>query len=133
MVASWSCHPGLGTVHLCKDQAVVVTRYHLNCVVGKLEHLGLFAMNNTAGFDGLLHRIGVMRDQVETASDANNNAVKIATNSSGLRCVWNETSRGCWLNTYFYICNGQNLKSDFDWTCTAPDQFPRRACVCLGF
>lgn len=51
-------------MYLCKDRGVVVTRYHLNCVVGKLEHLGLFAANNTAGFDGLLDRVGVMRDQV---------------------------------------------------------------------
>lgn len=51
---------------MCKDRGVVVTRYHLNCVVGELEHLGLFTTHNTAGFDGLLHRVGVMRDQVRT-------------------------------------------------------------------
>lgn len=56
---------GRGAVYLCKDPAVRVTRYHLNCVVGKLEHLGLFESDDTAGFDGLLHRVGVMRDKVQ--------------------------------------------------------------------
>lgn len=59
---------GRGTVYLCKDPAVRVTRYHLNCVVGKLEHLGLFENDDTAGFDGLLHRVGVMRDKVRYQS-----------------------------------------------------------------
>ncbi|CBJ27608.1 conserved unknown protein [Ectocarpus siliculosus] len=54
---------GRGKVYLCKDRGVLVTRYHLNCVVGKLEHLGLFGRDNMAGFDGLLHRVGVMRDK----------------------------------------------------------------------
>ncbi|CAM9583695.1 unnamed protein product, partial [Ectocarpus sp. 8 AP-2014] len=53
----------VGKVYLCKDRGVLVTRYHLNCVVGKLEHLGLFGRDNMAGFDGLLHRVGVMRDK----------------------------------------------------------------------
>jgi len=61
--------PGLGKVYLCKDQAVLVSRYHLNCVVGKMERLGLFVADNTAGFDGLLHRVGVMRDKVDTRLD----------------------------------------------------------------
>lgn len=49
---------------MCKDPEVYVTRYHLSCVVGRLEHRGLFKADNTAGFDGLLHRVGVMRDKV---------------------------------------------------------------------
>jgi len=55
--------PGIGKLYLCRDPAVVVSRYHLNCVVGKMEHLGLFGPDNMAGFDGLLHRVGVMRDK----------------------------------------------------------------------
>ncbi|CAN0239697.1 unnamed protein product [Pylaiella littoralis] len=54
---------GRGKVYMCKDPDVVVTRYHLSCVVGELEHRGLLRADNTAGFDGLLHRVGVMRDK----------------------------------------------------------------------
>ncbi|CAM9732270.1 unnamed protein product, partial [Hapterophycus canaliculatus] len=61
---------GRGPVYLCKDPEVRVTRYHLNCVVGKLERLGLFDGDDTAGFDGLLHRVGVMRDKGGTINGA---------------------------------------------------------------
>lgn len=57
---------GRGKVYLCEDEAVVVTRYHINCVVGSLEHKGMLNSDNRTGFDGLLHSVGVMRNKVNT-------------------------------------------------------------------
>lgn len=51
-------------MYLCDDEEVLVTRYHINCVVGKFEHGGLFDADNRTGFDSLLHSVGVMRDKV---------------------------------------------------------------------
>ena len=55
---------GRGRVYLCDDKDVLVTRYHISCVVGRLECEGLFAAEDRTGFDGLLHRVGVIRDKV---------------------------------------------------------------------
>ena len=50
---------------MCDDEDVVVTRYHIKCVTGKFERAGMLGENsNAAGFPGLLHRVGVMRDKV---------------------------------------------------------------------
>lgn len=55
---------GIGKVYLCDDEEVLVTRYHINCVVGKFVHDGTIDTDNRTGFDGLLHSVGVMRDKV---------------------------------------------------------------------
>lgn len=57
-------HAGLGKIYLCNDEHVLVTRYHISCVVGKFEREGVLDHDNATGFPGLLHRLGVMRDKV---------------------------------------------------------------------
>lgn len=55
---------GIGKVYLCDDEEVLVTRYHINWVVGNFVHDGTIDTDNRTGFDGLLHSVGVMRDKV---------------------------------------------------------------------
>lgn len=57
---------GHGRVPLVTDQGVVVTRNHIDKVVGNLERDGQFGKDNRAGFPGKLHRVSVMRDKVKT-------------------------------------------------------------------
>ena len=55
---------GRGRVFLVEDESVLVTKEHIDKVVGNLERNGQFGTDNRAGFPGKLHRISVMRDKV---------------------------------------------------------------------
>lgn len=55
---------GHGRMPLVTDQSVVVTKNHIDKVVGSLERDGQFGKDNRAGFPGKLHRVSVMRDKV---------------------------------------------------------------------
>ena len=55
---------GRGKVYLCDDVDVLVMCYHISCVVGRLGREGSLAADCRAGFDGMLHRVGVIRDKV---------------------------------------------------------------------
>lgn len=57
-------NPGVGKVYLCEDEDVLVTRYHIDRVVGRFQRAGVLGPDNATGVPGLLHRIGVMRDKV---------------------------------------------------------------------
>ncbi|CAN0421857.1 unnamed protein product, partial [Ectocarpus sp. 13 AM-2016] len=48
---------------LCSDEGVVVTKEHIDMVVGRLDLEGKFAGDNRAGVPGQLHRISVMRSR----------------------------------------------------------------------
>lgn len=62
-------------MYLCEDEDVLVTRFHIGCVVGKFEDDGLLDPDNRTGFDGLLHSVGVMRDKVWASSKTGVTAV----------------------------------------------------------
>ncbi|CAN0384867.1 unnamed protein product, partial [Hapterophycus canaliculatus] len=48
---------------LCSDETVVVTKEHIDKVVGDLDNERRFAGDNRAGVPGQLHRISVMRSR----------------------------------------------------------------------
>ncbi|CAN0377474.1 unnamed protein product [Ectocarpus sp. 12 AP-2014] len=54
---------GRGKLFLCSDKSVVVTKEHIDMVVGRLDLEGKFAGDNRAGVPGQLHRISVMRSR----------------------------------------------------------------------
>ncbi|CAN0118413.1 unnamed protein product [Ectocarpus fasciculatus] len=54
---------GRGKLFLCSDKSVVVTKEHIDRVVGRLDLEGKFAGDNRAGVPGQLHRISVMRSR----------------------------------------------------------------------
>ncbi|CAM9303322.1 unnamed protein product [Ectocarpus sp. 13 AM-2016] len=54
---------GRGKLFLCSDEGVVVTKEHIDMVVGRLDLEGKFAGDNRAGVPGQLHRISVMRSR----------------------------------------------------------------------
>lgn len=56
--------PGHGRVFLCSDESVVVTKEHIDELVGELDREGRFGDDNRAGFPGQLHRLSVMRTKV---------------------------------------------------------------------
>lgn len=56
---------GRGRVYLCSDDRVVVTKEHIDKVVGRLQLEGKFGDDNRAGFPGQLHRVSVMRRKVK--------------------------------------------------------------------
>lgn len=54
---------GRGKLYLCSDEAVVVTKGHIEKMVGRLDSEGRFGADNRAGLPGQLHRISVMRSK----------------------------------------------------------------------
>lgn len=52
-----------GKLYLCDDETVVVTKAHVDKVVGRLDSEGRFGHDNRAGVPGQLHRVSVMRSR----------------------------------------------------------------------
>ncbi|CAN0066914.1 unnamed protein product, partial [Sphacelaria rigidula] len=52
-----------GRIFLCSNERVVVTKEHINMVVGDLDRQRRIGDDNRAGFPGQLHRLSVMRDK----------------------------------------------------------------------
>lgn len=60
-----------GKLYLCNDEAVVVTKAHIDRAVGRLNSEGRFGHDNRAGVPGQLHRVSVMRSrEVEATPSA---------------------------------------------------------------
>ncbi|CAM9260422.1 unnamed protein product, partial [Choristocarpus tenellus] len=54
---------GHGSIFLCEDKEILVTREHLEAMTKDLERNRGFGPDNRAGVDGELHRISAMRDK----------------------------------------------------------------------
>ncbi|CAN0111239.1 unnamed protein product [Ascophyllum nodosum] len=75
---------GRGRVFLVEDESVLVTKEHIDKVVGNLERNGQFGTDNRAGFPGKLHRISVMRDKTGVIYGATLRVGRFFNGSAGI-------------------------------------------------